>query len=66
MIEEFIDALAECFEAKEELQECKNGCDYDADYFCAQYQQYYDEKKISVEEIMRQVIRTELKVVSDE
>ena len=66
MIEEFIDALAECFEAKQELRDCYNDCQYDADIFCAQYQQYYDEKKISVEEIMRQVIRTELKVVSDE
>lgn len=63
MIDEFIDALAECYDAKAELQKCRDGCEYDAGYFCQQYEQYYNETKQKAEEIMRKVIRTELKVV---
>ena len=66
MIEEFIDALAECYDAKEDLQECRNKCEYDAGYHCYEYEQKHTESVQKAEEIMRKIIRTELKVVSDE
>ena len=66
MIEEFIDALAECYEAKDDFTSCKKcfGDDWPAQ--CWEYEQKHTDSVQKAEEIMRQVIRTELKVVSDE
>ena len=66
MIEEFIDAMAECYDAKEELQYCINLSGAIEDWRCGRLEQKYKESVKKAEEIMRKVIRTELKVVSDE
>lgn len=59
----FLDIICEYGEAKAELKKCADGCDYDAGYFCAQYQQDVDRIESLFEKELKSII---IEVINEE
>lgn len=52
LVDKLIDSFEGYIKAKKELQECYDGCEYDAGYFCQQEQQYVDEYKQDIKDAL--------------
>ena len=56
LIEELFELWQGYAEAKAELKECRDNCDFDAAYFCQQYSQDVDEYKENIKATIKKIV----------